>query len=68
MEPPTEIFKEGMHCWKNAWWLNSLGVYRTLACFIRLVNVLWGANGEVEIRPVGANLFIIQLHNSSTRD
>ena len=33
-----------------------------------MVNVLWGEKGEVDVRPVGHNLFIIQFVDSDIRD
>ena len=68
MEPPAEIFEKGVHCWKNAVVAQFIRRVPNFSLFHKLVNVLWGADGEVEIRPTGANLFIIQLPNSSIRD
>ena len=68
VNPPTRIFEEGINCWKNAVVAQFIGRIPNFSLFQRLVNMLWGADGEVDIRPVGSNLFIIQLLNSATRD
>ncbi|XVE73699.1 hypothetical protein DITRI_Ditri11bG0139900 [Diplodiscus trichospermus] len=36
--------------------------------FQRLINLMWGSDGNVEIKPAGPNLFIIQLPNAAARD
>ena len=33
-----------------------------------MIKTLWGKDGEIEIIPAGHNLFIVQFHNSETRD
>ena len=33
-----------------------------------MVNILWGADGAVDLRPIGSNLFIIQFSNPAMRD
>ena len=39
-----------------------------LQCFSKDGEYAMGENGEVDIRPTGQNLFIIQLSNQATRD
>ena len=68
VEPPVEIFDEGAECWKNAVVGQFIGQIPNFSLFQRLVNMLWGADGEVDVRPAGSNLFIIQFPNSATRD
>ena len=36
--------------------------------FQKTINVLWGEDGTVDIRPAGHNLFIVQFLNSDARD
>ena len=45
-----------------------IGRISNFSFFQKRVNVLWGEDGEVDFRPAGPNLFIIQFPNSSTRD
>ena len=68
VSPPFEIFDEGELCWKNAVVAQFIGRISNFSLFSRMMNLLWGAEGEVDIRPAGRNLFIIQLPNSATRD
>ena len=36
--------------------------------FHKMVKVLWGEDGKVDVRPAGHNLFIIQFSNTTLRD
>ena len=36
--------------------------------FQRLVNALWGTNGEVLMKSASVNMFIIQFPSAKTRD
>ena len=68
VSPPSEIFDEGELCWKNAVVAQFIGRIPNFSLFQRMVNQLWGDEGEVEVRPAGRNLFIIQLPSSEARD
>ena len=68
VEPPAEIFDEGVDCWKNAVIGQFIGQMPNFSLLQRLVNILWGADGEVNVRPAGSNLFLIQFPNSIARD
>ena len=68
VSPPAEIFEEGELCWRNAVVAQFIGRMPNFSYFQKMVNVLWGAEGEVDVRPAGYNLFIIQFPNSETRD
>ncbi|XVF41398.1 hypothetical protein PTKIN_Ptkin01aG0277000 [Pterospermum kingtungense] len=39
-----------------------------LSYFQRMVNNLWGADGAVDLRSAGTNLFVVQFFNAATRD
>ncbi|XVE59832.1 hypothetical protein DITRI_Ditri05aG0078400 [Diplodiscus trichospermus] len=62
------IFEEGETHWKYTIVVQFIGQVPKFSLFQRLVYIIWGSNGEVEIRPAGPNLFIIQLPNAATRD
>ena len=64
--PPAEIFEEGVDCWKNSVVAQFIGRAPNFSLFQRVAKVLWGADGDVDVRPAGSNTFIIQLPNSST--
>ncbi|XVE73548.1 hypothetical protein DITRI_Ditri11bG0127300 [Diplodiscus trichospermus] len=66
--PPKEIFEEREHVWRNAIVAQFVGKIPNFSAFQKMVNVLWGESGEVDIRPAGTNLFLIQFPNSETRD
>ena len=65
---PDDIFEEGIEYWKNAVIAQFIGRISNFSFFQKRVNVLWGEDGEVDFRPAGPNLFIIQFPNSSMRD
>ena len=66
--PPKEVFKEGEVEWRNAVVAQLIGRPPNFNMFQRLVNVLWGVEGEVVIHPAGSKLYIIQLPNASMQD
>ena len=45
-----------------------IGKIPNFSYFQRVVNVLWGADGEVNVKLTGTNLSIIQFPNSIARD
>ena len=45
-----------------------VGRIPNFSLFQRMVNVLWGKDREIDIRPSGLNFFIIQFPNSEMRD
>ncbi|XVE50102.1 hypothetical protein DITRI_Ditri01bG0134500 [Diplodiscus trichospermus] len=66
--PPRAIFEEGEHFWRNAIVAQFIGKIPNFGAFQKMVNILWGEDGNVDIRPVGTNLFIIQFPNAEMRD
>ncbi|XVE91311.1 hypothetical protein DITRI_Ditri20bG0143500 [Diplodiscus trichospermus] len=66
--PPIEAFEEGVDLWSNAVVAQFIRKMPNFSLFQRLVNVLWGDDGHIDIRPAGVNVFIIQFPNSSMRD
>ena len=68
VSPPNEIFEKGELCWRNALVAQFIGKLSNFNHFQKMVNVLWGVDDEVDVRPTGYNLFIIQFPNSSTKD
>ena len=66
--PPTEVINEGEQIWKNAIVVQFVGRIPNFGAFQKMVNMLWGEEGEVDIRPAGHNLFIIQFLSSAMRD
>ncbi|XVE69093.1 hypothetical protein DITRI_Ditri09bG0122700 [Diplodiscus trichospermus] len=68
VSPPTKIFEEGEDLWRHAVVALFIGQVPNFSLFQRLVNIMWGSYGEVEIRAAGPNLFVIQLPNAATGD
>ncbi|XVE69098.1 hypothetical protein DITRI_Ditri09bG0123200 [Diplodiscus trichospermus] len=66
--PPREIFEEGEHYWKNAIVAQFVGKIPNFGAFQKMVNILWGESGTMDIRPAGINLFIVQFPNPEMRD
>ena len=66
--PPQVVIDEVASQWENSLVAQFIGHVPNFSLFQRLANSLWGAEGEVVIKPVGLNLFIIQLPNSTARD
>ena len=65
---PKDVFEEGETIWQNAVVAQFIGRIPNFSLFQKLVKMLWGADGDVSIRPARLNLFIIQLPNAATRD
>ena len=65
---PSEILEEGELKWRNAVVAQFVGRIPNFSAFQKLVNVLWGEHGKVDLRPAGHNLFIIQFPNAITRE
>ena len=53
---------------KNAVVAQFMGRIPNFSYFQNMVNLLWGEEGEVDVRPTGHNLFIIQFSNPNLRD
>ncbi|XVE67823.1 hypothetical protein DITRI_Ditri09bG0019400 [Diplodiscus trichospermus] len=68
VSPPNEVFEEGELLWRNAVVVQFVRRIPNFSAFQKMVNILWGEDGDVDIRPAGMNLFIILFPNSSTRD
>ena len=66
--PPAEVCEEGEWKWRNALVAQFVGKIPNFSVFQKMVNILWGDEGEVDVRPVGYNLFIIQFSNAEMRD
>ena len=66
--PPSGVFEEGELLWKNAVVAQFVGRIPNFSVFQKMVNLLWGEDGEVDSRPAGHNLFVLQFPNSQTRD
>ncbi|XVE63418.1 hypothetical protein DITRI_Ditri07aG0019100 [Diplodiscus trichospermus] len=66
--PSKEIYEEGEQYWRNAIVAQFVGKIPNFGAFQKMVNILWGESSEVDVRPAGTNLFIIQFPNSELRD
>ena len=66
--PPDDIFEEGIDQWRNVIVAQFIGRIPNFSFFQKMVNILWGAEGAVDLRPTGPNLFIIRFSNLITRD
>ena len=65
---PEEVIEEGEMLWKNAVVAQFVGRIPNFSMFQKQVNMFWGQEGEMDIRPAGLNLFIIQFPNCATRE
>ena len=65
---PQEVVDEGAAQWENSVVAQFIGRAPNFSLFQRLANILWGAEGEFTVKPVGVNLFIVQFPNSIARD
>ncbi|XVE90995.1 hypothetical protein DITRI_Ditri20bG0120300 [Diplodiscus trichospermus] len=68
VSPSKKIFKEGELPWKNTIVVQFIGKIPNFSAFQKMVNILWGEFGEVDIKLAGTNLFIIQFPNVEIRD
>ena len=68
VSPPTEILEEGELLWRNAVVVQIVGKIPNFGYFQKMVRLLWGEDGAMDIKPVGHNLFIILFSSSETRD
>ena len=67
---PVEVTDEGASQWQNSVVTQFIGRVPNFSLFQRLANVMWGGDGEVNVnvKPTGPNLFILQFLNSVARD
>ncbi|XVE81458.1 hypothetical protein DITRI_Ditri15bG0065600 [Diplodiscus trichospermus] len=66
---PSQIFyHDGEELWKNVVVAQFIRQLPNFILFQRLTKIMWGSNEDVEVKPVGVNLFIIQFANKKTRD
>lgn len=68
VKPPVGVFEEGEQQWSNALVAQFLGAIPNLSAFQKTVNLLWGNGKEIDLRPAGKNLFIIQFPDEAARD
>ena len=66
--PLSEVFEEGEQKWKYAVVAQFVGRIPNFSVFQKKVNLLWGEDGEIDIKPAGHNLFILHFPNSRVRD
>ena len=52
VSPPNEIFDEGIDHWKNVVVVQFIRRISNFSFFQRVVNVLWGIDGEVDLLHV----------------
>ena len=64
----TDVFQEGEQKWKNAMVAQFIGKIPNFSAFQKMVNILQGEGAEIDIRPTGLNIFIIQFPNFAMRD
>ena len=62
---PSEVIEEGEQQWKNAVVVQFIGKIPNFSYFQRMINAMWG---NVDLRPVGHNLFVVQFPNLEMRD
>ncbi|KAK8715103.1 hypothetical protein V6N13_042445 [Hibiscus sabdariffa] len=66
--PPLEAFDEGLQTWKFALVGQFVGRAPSFSVIQKLVGLLWGKEGVVEVSIVDDNLFIFRFVNSTVRD
>ena len=59
VSPLLDVFEEGEQKWKNAVVVQFVRRIPNFSLFRRMVKILWGKDGDIEIKPAGYNLFII---------
>lgn len=45
-----------------------IGNIPNFSAFQKTVNLLWGNGGEIDLKPAGGNLFVIQFPTEAERD
>ena len=56
--PPSEIYDEGVDCWKNALVGQFIGRAPNFSLFQRMAKTLWGAEGDVNVKPLDLTLLL----------
>ncbi|XVF70601.1 hypothetical protein PTKIN_Ptkin11bG0175900 [Pterospermum kingtungense] len=67
-EPPTAVIEDGEARWKDAVVVQVLGKIPNFSYFCKVINLLWGTEGEIEVRPAMENLFLVNFPNSKVGD
>ncbi|XVF50708.1 hypothetical protein PTKIN_Ptkin04bG0124100 [Pterospermum kingtungense] len=65
---PEDVLDKGEKAWTTAIIGQFVGQIPNFSSFQKQANFLWGKEGNVELRSVGKNLFIIKFPNSNIRD
>ncbi|KAK8699256.1 hypothetical protein V6N13_115347 [Hibiscus sabdariffa] len=68
IKPPAEVFEAGVRVWQNSLVAQFLGKPLNLSTLHRLISVIWGKCGELEVNSAGENLFLIQFPSLEDRD
>lgn len=62
----VDVHDKGLSEWENALVAQFLGKIPNFAAFQKAINLMWG--DDIDLRPAGRNLFIIQFSDAATRD
>ena len=65
---PLDVLEDGELRWKNTVVAQFVGRIPNFSAFQNMVNMLWGEHGEMDLKPTGQNLFVIQFSNEFIRD
>ncbi|XVF60890.1 hypothetical protein PTKIN_Ptkin08bG0084500 [Pterospermum kingtungense] len=65
---PDDVLDEGERSWTSSIVAQFAGRVPNFSAFQKQANLLWGKEGNVDIRSAGKNLFIIQFPNVNVRD
>ncbi|XVF72304.1 hypothetical protein PTKIN_Ptkin12aG0110100 [Pterospermum kingtungense] len=68
VEFPDDVHDEGLRDWKNALVAQFVGKIPNYSAFQKSINLLWGEEEEIDLRPAGRNLFVAKFLTSEARD
>ncbi|XVF44413.1 hypothetical protein PTKIN_Ptkin02bG0118400 [Pterospermum kingtungense] len=66
--PPSEFIEIGEKHWANAVVAQLIGRTPNFSALQKILNLLWGNGGAVDLRPAGTNLFLVNFSSSEDRD
>ncbi|XVF82969.1 hypothetical protein PTKIN_Ptkin16aG0095000 [Pterospermum kingtungense] len=64
--PPLD--EEGELQWKNSLVVQFIGKIPNFSYFVKMVTLLWGSEGGIEVKPTGQNLFLVKFSTAESRD
>ncbi|KAL4279069.1 hypothetical protein GQ457_03G007180 [Hibiscus cannabinus] len=68
VEPPPELFNEGISDWKNALVGQFIGTTPNFVALKKTVDALWGKSSLAKVSIAGPNLYVFVFANATARD